>query len=125
MLNHIILMGRLTRDPDLRYTANGTAVAYFTLAVERDYRDTEGERQTDYIDCTAWRRTANFINRYFTKGSMAVVSGRLNIREWTESEGRKRRSAEVSVENIYFGAERKKTEEAEADTEGELPWEDE
>lgn len=104
MLNHIDLMGRLTRDPELRYTQSQTPVASFTLAVDRDFssRDT-GERQTDFIDCVAWRSTAEFVSKYFQKGSMAAVSGRLQIRDWTDREGGKRRSAEVVVDNVYFG----------------------
>lgn len=102
MLNHITLMGRLTRDPELRYTQSETAVASFSLAVERD-RGTKDERQTDFIDCVAWRRTADFVSKYFQKGSMAVVSGRLQIREWSDKNDNKRRNAEVVVENIYFG----------------------
>ena len=102
MLNHIDLMGRLTRDPELRYTQSQMPVASFTLAVERDYGNRE-ERQTDFIDCVAWRKTAEFVSKYFQKGKMAVVSGRLQIRDWTDREGGKRRSAEVVVDNIYFG----------------------
>ncbi|MBQ6364833.1 MAG: single-stranded DNA-binding protein [Oscillospiraceae bacterium] len=103
MLNHITIMGRLTRDPELRYTPSQTPVTTFSLAVERDYtnRDTN-ERQTDFIDCVAWR-SAEFVSKYFQKGSMAVVSGRLQIREWTDRDGNKRRSPEVNVENVYFG----------------------
>lgn len=102
MLNHIALMGRLTRDPELRYTQSETAVASFSLAVERD-RGTKDERQTDFIDCVAWRGTADFVSKYFQKGSMAVVSGRLQIREWSDKNNSKHRTAEVVVENIYFG----------------------
>ena len=109
MLNHITIMGRLTRDPELRYTQSQTPVASFTLAVDRDFggRDS-GEKQTDFIDCVAWRSTAEFVNKYFQKGSMAVVSGRLQIRDWTDREGGKRRSAEVVVDNIYFGESRRR-----------------
>lgn len=104
MLNHIVIMGRLTRDPELRYTANQIPVASFTLAVDRDYQSKDsGERETDYIECVAWRSTAEFISKYFKKGSMAAVSGRLQIRDWTDRDGGKRRSAEVLIENIYFG----------------------
>lgn len=106
MLNHITLMGRLTRDPELRYTQSNTAVASFSLAVERDFGSKE-ERQTDFIDCVAWRRTGEFVSKYFQKGSLAVVSGRLQIREWTDKDNNKRRSAEVVVENIYFGESKK------------------
>ena len=102
MLNHIILMGRLVRDPELRRTQNGTAVASFTLAVERDYSGAE-KKQTDFIDIVAWRNTAEFVSRYFTKGRMAVVSGRLQIRDWTDRDGDKRKSAEAVADNVYFG----------------------
>lgn len=104
MLNHIVIMGRLTRDPELRYTQSNTPVASFTLAVDRDFGGRDGgEKQTDFIDCVAWRSTAEFISKYFMKGSMAVVSGRLQIRDWTDKEGNKRRTAEIVVDNIYFG----------------------
>ena len=104
MLNHITLMGRLTRDPELRYTPSGTAVASFALAVDRDFASKDGgERQTDFIDIVAWRQTGEFVSKYFTKGSMAVVSGRLQIREWQDKEGNKRRTAEVVADNVYFG----------------------
>ncbi|MCI9156381.1 MAG: single-stranded DNA-binding protein [Lawsonibacter sp.] len=104
MLNKIFIMGRLTRDPELRRTQTGTPVASFSLAVDRDYKDkSTGERATDFIDVVAWRQTAEFVTRYFTKGRMAVVEGRLQIRDWTDKEGGKRRSAEVIADNIYFG----------------------
>jgi len=104
MLNHIIIMGRLTRDPELRRTGSGIAVASFTLAVDRDFGKSEnGERETDFIDCVAWRQTGEFVSKYFTKGRMAVVSGRLQIRSWTDKDGNKRRSAEVVADNVYFG----------------------
>lgn len=102
MLNTITLMGRLTRDPELRYTQNQTPVASFTLAVDRDFSRGE-DRQTDFIDIVAWRQTAEFVSKYFSKGSMAVVQGRLQIRDWTDRDGNKRRSAEVVAENVYFG----------------------
>ena len=104
MLNRIILMGRLTRDPELRHTQAGTPVASFSLAVDRDFRSRDGgERTTDFIDIVAWRNTADFVCNYFTKGRMAVVEGRLQIRDWTDRDGGKRRSAEVVADNIYFG----------------------
>ena len=104
MLNRIIIMGRLTRDPELRHTQTGTAVASFSLAVDRDFKDkSTGERTTDFIDVVAWRQTGEFVSRYFTKGRMAVVEGRLQIRDWTDKEGGKRRSAEVVADNVYFG----------------------
>lgn len=104
MLNHITLMGRLTRDPELRYTQSGTPVASFSLAVDRDFASKEGgEKATDFIDIVAWRQTGEFVSKFFTKGSMAVVSGRLQMREWQDKEGNKRRSAEVVADNVYFG----------------------
>ena len=104
MLNRIIIMGRLTRDPELRHTQTGTAVASFTLAVDRDFKDkSTGERSTDFIDVVAWRQTGEFVSRYFTKGRMAVVEGRLQIRDWTDKDGGKRRSAEIVADNVYFG----------------------
>ena len=104
MLNHIVIMGRLTRDPELRRTSSGIAVASFTLAVDRDFGSREGgERETDFIDCVAWRQTGEFVSKYFAKGRMAVVSGRLQIRNWTDKEGNKRRTAEVVADNVYFG----------------------
>ena len=104
MLNHIVLMGRLTRDPELRRTGTGIAVASFTLAVDRDYAPKDGgQRETDFIDIVAWRSTAEFVSKYFSKGRMAVVSGRLQIRNWQDKEGNKRRSAEVVADNVYFG----------------------
>ena len=111
MLNHITIMGRLTRDPELRYTQSQTPVASFTLAVDRDFSGRDGgEKQTDFIDCVAWKATAEFVNKYFTKGSMAVVSGRLQLRDWTDRDGGKRRSAEVVVNNMYFGESKKQTD---------------
>ena len=104
MLNHIVIMGRLTRDPELRRTGTGVAVASFSVAVDRDFAGREsGERETDFIDCVAWRTTGEFVSKYFTKGSMIVVSGRLQIRSWTDKEGNKRRTAEVVADNVYFG----------------------
>ena len=104
MLNHIVIMGRLTRDPELRRTGSGVAVASFSLAVDRDFAPKDGgERETDFIDCVAWRQTGEFVSKYFAKGRMAVVSGRLQIRSWTDKDGNKRRSAEVVADNVYFG----------------------
>ena len=104
MLNHIVIMGRLARDPELRHTQSGVAVASFRLAVDRDFKDKNtGERATDWIDVVAWRQTGEFVSRYFTKGRMAVVEGRLQIRDWTDRDGGKRRSAEVVADNVYFG----------------------
>ena len=103
MLNHIVLMGRLTRDVELRTTQSGVSVASFTLACDRDFGGKDGEKETDFIDCVAWRSTADFAAKYFSKGRMAVVSGRLQIRPWTDKEGNKRYSTEIAVENMYFG----------------------
>ena len=104
MLNHIVIMGRLARDPELRRTGSGIAVTSFRLAVDRDFAPKDGgERETDWIDCVAWRQTGEFVSKYFTKGRMAVVSGRLQIRNWTDKDGNKRSSAEVVADNVYFG----------------------
>jgi len=110
MLNHIVLMGRLTKDPELRHTQSGIAVASFTLAVQRDYGSRE-EKQTDFIDIVAWRTTGEFVSKYFVKGQLVVVSGSLQIREWTDKEGGKRKTAEVVADNVYF-AEGKRNREA-------------
>ena len=111
MLNHITIMGRLTRDPELRRTGSGIAVASFTVAVDRDFGKNEnGEKETDFIDCVAWRQTGEFVSKYFTKGSMAVVSGRLQIRGWTDKDGNKRRTAEVVADNVYFGESKRSSE---------------
>jgi len=111
-MNQIVIMGRLTRDPELRHTPNGVAVASFSLAVDRGYVSKDGgERQTDFIDVVAWRNTAEFVSKYFVKGQMAAVTGRLQIRDWTDKDGNKRRSAEVVADNIYF-TESKKSRDA-------------
>lgn len=103
MLNRIIVMGRMTRDPELRRTNSGTAVASFTVAVDRDFKSQSGEKETDFIDVVAWRNTAEFASKYFSKGRMAVVEGRLQIRDWTDKDGNKRRSAEIVADSVYFG----------------------
>lgn len=103
MLNHITIMGRLTRDPELRRTGTGIAVASFTVAVDRDFgKNDAGEKETDFIDCVAWRQTGEFVSKYFTKGRMIVVDGKLQIRSWTDKDGNKRRTAEVVADNCYF-----------------------
>ena len=136
MLNHIVLMGRLTRDPELRHTGNGTAVASFSLAVDRDYKGQSGEKETDFVDIVAWRSTADFVSKFFTKGRMTVVEGRLQLRDWTDKDGGKRRSAEVVAEHVYFGDSKQRFESDTAsappasgdfreileDEEGELPF---
>lgn len=112
MLNHIAIMGRLTRDVELRRTGSGIAVASFTVAVDRDFSGKDsGEKETDFIDCVAWRNTGEFVSKYFRKGSMIVVSGRLQIRNWTDKDGGKRRTAEIVADNCYFG-DSKKSEDA-------------
>ena len=132
MLNKISLMGRMTRDPELRHTQSGIAVASFALAVERQ-KSQDGSKQTDFIDCTAWRSTAEFAAKYFAKGRMAVVVGRLRIQDWTDKEGNKRRSPQVVVEELYFGDSRRDAAQAEPvtpenqfselqDEDGELPF---
>lgn len=120
MLNQITIMGRLTRDPEVRYTKSSTPVASFTLAVERDF----GEKETDFIDCVAWKAAADFVSKYFHKGSMAVVTGSLQIRDWQDKEGNKRRTAEVIARNIYFGESKKTSSDASAPVMEELPNDD-
>ena len=137
MLNRIIIMGRLTKDPELRRTQSGNAVTSFTLAVDRDFKDQNGEKETDFIEVVAWRNTAEFICRYFGKGRMAVVEGRLQMRDWKDQNGNNRRAAEVIADNVYFGdskreesyAERNEapdvdsnTRIAEEEDDGELPF---
>lgn len=125
MLNRIIIMGRMTKDPELRRTNSGTAVASFTLAVDRDMKNQDGSRSTDFIDCVAWKGAAEFVSKYFGKGRMAVVDGRLQIREWTDRDGNKRRTAEVVVSSIYFGDSKKESSEQdfrEIDDGGDLPF---
>jgi len=125
-LNHIAVMGRLTKDPEMRYTAQNTPVASFTVAVDRDYQS--GNKQTDFIDCVAWRQTGEFVSKYFHKGSMAVVCGRLQTRTYEDKANNKRKAVEIVVENIYFG-ESKKADTGdsvqgfvELDDSGELPF---
>lgn len=127
MLNHIVIMGRLTAAPELRYTQSNTPVASFTLAVDRDFQSGGSEKQTDFIPCVAWRGTAEFVSKYFSKGSMAVVSGRLQLRDWTDKDGNKRRTAEVVADNIYFGESKKRDASPDVQLEeipddGELPF---
>ena len=106
-LNHIDIMGRMVSDPELRRTNSGVAVTSFTLAVDRDYTKDGAEKETDFIDCVAWKNTAEFVSKYFGKGRMAVVSGRLQMRSWTDKDGNKRRNAEVVADNVYFGDSKK------------------
>ena len=111
MLNHIVIMGRLTRDPELRRTATGLAVTSFSVAVDRDFgKSDNGEKKTDFFDCVAWRNTAEFASKYLSKGRMVVVSGRLEFRDWNDKEGNKRRSAEIIVDNVYFADSRRDNE---------------
>lgn len=107
MLNRIIIMGRLTSSPKSRRTGSGIAVTEFTLAVDRDYAEKGAERETDFIDCVAWRGTAEFVDKYFGRGQMAVVSGRLQIRDWEDKDGNRRRSAEIVADNVYFGEQKR------------------
>ena len=113
MLNHITAAGRLTKDPELRRTQNGVAVASFTIACDRDIKDASGNKQTDFIDCVAWRNTAEFVDKYLTRGRMVIVSGRLQMREWTDKNGNKRRNAEILVESVYFGDSKREAENTE------------
>lgn len=111
MLNHITIMGRITKDIELRRTPAGVAVASFTIAVDRDFKGSNGEKETDFIDIVAWKNTAEFVEKHFSKGRMAVVSGRLQIRNWTDKDGNKRRTAEVIADNVYFGDSKKEEQE--------------
>ena len=113
MLNHITAAGRLTKDPELRRTQNGVAVASFTIACDRDIKDASGNKQTDFIDCVAWRNTAEFVDKYFTRGRMVIVSGRLQMREWTDKSGAKRKNAEILAENVYFADSKRAVENTE------------
>lgn len=131
MLNKCFLLGRMTKDPEIRRTNGGTAVTSFTLAVDRDFK-TNGEKETDFIEVVAWRNTAEFVSKYFSKGRMAIVEGRLQIRDWTDKNGNKRRTAEIVADNVYFGdSKRENREEPEykqadlaeiSEEEGELPF---
>lgn len=131
MLNKCFLLGRMTKDPEIRRTNGGAAVTSFTLAVDRDFK-TNGEKETDFIDVVAWRNTAEFVSKYFSKGRMAIVEGRLQIRDWTDKNGNKRRTAEVVADNVYFGdSKRENKEEPEykqadfaeiSEEDGELPF---
>ncbi len=131
MLNKCFLLGRMTKDPEIRRTNGGTAVTSFTLAVDRDFK-TNGEKETDFIEVVAWRNTAEFVSKYFSKGRMAIVEGRLQIRDWTDKNGNKRRTAEVVANNVYFGdSKRENKEEPEykqddlaeiSEEDGELPF---
>lgn len=112
MLNRITVMGRLVRDPELRRTRNGIAVASFSVACERDFKDASGGKVTDFIDIVAWRSTAEFVSKYFTKGRMAVIDGRLQLRDWTGRDGGKRRSAEILASSVNFGDSRSKNQAA-------------
>lgn len=114
MFNQIAIMGRLTRDPEMRRTGSGTPVANFTVACDRDYKPENGERETDFIDCVAWRGTGEFACKYFHKGDMAVVTGRLQIRTWNDENGVKRRTAEIVADSIYFGESKKSAPAANA-----------
>lgn len=104
MLNHIVIMGRIVKDPELRFTQSNTPVASFTVAVDRDFGE---DKQTDFIGCTAWRKTGEFVSKHFQKGSMIVVSGRLQSRKWEDKDGNKRTSWEINAENVYFGGDKK------------------
>lgn len=110
MLNRIVVMGRLTRDPELRETAAKTPVCSFSIACDRDYKQKDREKETDFLDCVAWRATAEFVAKYFAKGRMAVVEGRLQIRDWTDREGNQRRSAEIVADHVYFGDSKPKND---------------
>lgn len=114
MLNRIILMGRLTRDPELRTTGSNIAVCSFSLACDRDFKSDKGEKETDFFDVVAWRGTAEFVSKYFTRGRMAIVEGRLQIRDWVDKDNHKRRTAEIVAESVYFGDSRPESQSAPA-----------
>ena len=120
MLNRIVLMGRLTRDPELRRTQSGTAVTSFSLAVDRDFKSQSGEKETDFIDIVAWRGTGEFVSKYFTKGRMAVVEGRLQVRDWKDRDGNNRRSTEVIADSVYFGDSKRSESGTPAEASGEF-----
>ena len=130
MMNRIVLMGRMTRDPELKRTNNGSSVTTFTIAVDRDFKSKGGDRETDFIEVVAWRNTAEFICNYFSKGRVILVEGRLQMRDWVDQNNNKRRSAEVIAENVYFGDSNKRDEAPSANTpvfmdveeEGEMPF---
>lgn len=117
MLNHIVLMGRLCADPELRRTNSGTPVTSFTLAVDRNFKSQNGEKEADFVPVIAWRNTAEFVSKYFTKGRMAVVDGRLQMRNWTDKDGNKRTTAEVVAENVYFGDTKREDSRSQAEPE--------
>lgn len=117
MLNHIVLMGRLCADPELRRTNSGTPVTSFTLAVDRDFKNPNGEKEADFVPVIAWRNTAEFVSKYFKKGRMAVVEGRLQMRNWTDKGGNKRTTAEVVAENVYFGDTKREDSRSQAEPE--------
>ena len=129
-LNKIFIMGRITKDPELRRTDSGTAVTSFSLAVDRDFKGQNGEKETDFIEVVAWRNTAEFVAKYFAKGRMAVVEGRLQIRSWKDKDGNKRSKAEVVADNVYFADSKKESgysalvepEMAEIEDDGDVPF---
>lgn len=121
MLNQAVIMGRLVRDPELRYTGSGTAVTSFTLACDRDFKSQDGTKETDFIDCVAWRNTAEYVSKYFTKGRAAVVSGRLQLRNWTDKDGGKHRSAEIIADNVYFADSKRDGDSGQAQGFTDLP----
>ena len=120
MLNVAIIMGRLTRDPELRRTGSGIAVASFTVAVDRDFASEGQEKETDFIDCVACRQTGEFVEKYFKKGSMIVVDGRLQLRNWTDKDGNKRRTAEIVASNVYFGESKKQDQGSQSGFQGQV-----
>ena len=108
MLNNVTLMGRIVRDPELRYTQSQLPVVSFTLACDRDFGGRDGEKKVDFVDCTAWRHAAEFVSKYFTKGMLAVVIGRLEVRDWTDKDGNKRRNVEINCDSVYFGESKRR-----------------
>lgn len=115
MLNHVTIMGRLTHEPELRRTQSGTAVCSFSLAVDRDFKNQDREKGTDFLDVVAWRNLADFVSKYFIKGRMAIVEGRIQVRDWQDKDGGKRRSYEIIADNVYFGDSKKNDAAADVD----------
>lgn len=116
MLNKVIIMGRLTRDPELRRTQSGTAVTSFTMAVDRDFKSQSGEKETDFIDVVAWRNTGEFAAKYLAKGRMAAVEGRIQVRDWQDKDGNRRKSVEVVADNVYFADSKRDSKPQESRT---------
>ena len=123
MLNNINLMGRLTAEPDYRTTQSGAAMARFTLAIERDYKPKDGEKQTDFIDVTAWRSTADFVSKYFHKGQLVAVSGSLQTGSYTDRDGNKRKSWTIIANHVYFAESKRDSSQQQSGSDVYVPYE--